>query len=334
MECDLAAIIRSGQPLTDAHFQSFIYQILCGLKYIHSANVLHRDLKPGNLLVNADCELKICDFGLARGFSIDPEENAGYMTEYVATRWYRAPEIMLSFQSYTKASKSHILRACTCTRLTVSVSAVDVWSVGCILAELLGGKPFFKGRDYVDQLNQILHYLGTPSESTLARIGSPRAQEYVRNLPYMSKIPFQQLFPRANPDALDLLDRMLAFDPSARVGVEEALEHRYLAIWHDASDEPACPTTFDFGFETVEDVQSMRQMILQEVKSFRQSVRNPQQMQFSNQQMQQQGQQQVPIPEGYDPRSYENPRPQEMAARMQGQDLERELQGGLDAMRH
>lgn len=104
MECDLAAIIRSGQPLTDAHFQSFVYQILCGLKYIHSANVLHRDLKPGNLLVNADCELKICDFGLARGFSIDPEENAGYMTEYVATRWYRAPEIMLSFQSYTKAS--------------------------------------------------------------------------------------------------------------------------------------------------------------------------------------------------------------------------------------
>jgi serine/threonine protein kinase len=105
MECDLAAIIRSGQPLTDAHFQSFIYQILCGLKYIHSANVLHRDLKPGNLLVNADCELKIADFGLARGFSVNPEENAGYMTEYVATRWYRAPEIMLSFQSYTKASK-------------------------------------------------------------------------------------------------------------------------------------------------------------------------------------------------------------------------------------
>ena len=111
MECDLAAIIRSGQPLTDAHFQSFIYQILCGLKYIHSANVLHRDLKPGNLLVNADCELKICDFGLARGFSMDPEENAGYMTEYVATRWYRAPEIMLSFQSYTKASKLPLSRA-------------------------------------------------------------------------------------------------------------------------------------------------------------------------------------------------------------------------------
>ena len=107
MEADLHAIIRSGQPLTDAHFQSFIYQTLCGLKYIHSANVLHRDLKPGNLLVNADCELKICDFGLARGF--DPDQNTvmsgqqEFMTEYVATRWYRAPEIMLSHQNYNTA---------------------------------------------------------------------------------------------------------------------------------------------------------------------------------------------------------------------------------------
>lgn len=97
--------IRSQQPLTDAHFQSFIYQTLCGLKYIHSANVLHRDLKPGNLLVNADCELKICDFGLARGYTpgggtSKAAGNQGFMTEYVATRWYRAPEIMLSFANY------------------------------------------------------------------------------------------------------------------------------------------------------------------------------------------------------------------------------------------
>lgn len=99
--------IRSGQPLTDAHFQSFLYQTLCGLKYIHSANVLHRDLKPGNLLVNADCELKICDFGLARGYTpgggtSKSAGNQGFMTEYVATRWYRAPEIMLSFANYVR----------------------------------------------------------------------------------------------------------------------------------------------------------------------------------------------------------------------------------------
>jgi mitogen-activated protein kinase 7 len=305
MECDLAAIIRSGQPLTDAHFQSFIYQILCGLKYIHSANVLHRDLKPGNLLVNADCELKICDFGLARGFSVDPEENAGYMTEYVATRWYRAPEIMLSFQSYTKA--------------------IDVWSVGCILAELLGGRPFFKGRDYVDQLNQILHILGTPNEETLSRIGSPRAQEYVRNLPFMAKRPFPSLFPNANPDALDLLNHMLAFDPSSRISVEEALEHPYLHIWHDASDEPGCPTTFNFDFEVVEDVGEMRKMILDEVSRFRQHVRIQPGQGGANQGPA------VPIPQGSGAWRAEDPRPQETYG--QGATgLEQDLQGGLDAM--
>ena len=325
MECDLAAIIRSGQPLTDAHFQSFIYQILCGLKFIHSANVLHRDLKPGNLLVNADCELKICDFGLARGFSMDPEENAGFMTEYVATRWYRAPEIMLSFQSYTKASQySKIL----CHRLYSSFSLVDVWSVGCILAELLGGRPFFKGRDYVDQLNQILHYLGTPNEETLSRIGSPRAQEYVRNLPVMTKVQFQKLFPQANPDALDLLDKMLTFDPSSRISVEEALEHRYLHIWHDASDEPACSTTFDFHFEVVEDVQEMRKMILDEVVRFRAHVRQQQipgpaagggaPGQHNN----------VPIPDNANQWRAEDPRPQE--ARGEGDDLEAHLRQGSD----
>lgn len=332
MECDLAAIIRSGQPLTDAHFQSFIYQILCGLKYIHSANVLHRDLKPGNLLVNADCELKICDFGLARGFSMDPEENAGYMTEYVATRWYRAPEIMLSFQNYTKASMlSNSSNEWLLPMLTTLT--VDVWSVGCILAELLGGRPFFKGRDYVDQLNQILHYLGTPAEETLSRIGSPRAQEYVRNLPYMPKIPFQRLFPNANPDALDLLDRMLAFDPSQRISVEEALEHRYLHIWHDASDEPVCPTTFDFQFEAVDDVQEMRKMIMDEVVRFRALVRQQSQAAVAGQQQQQLGQQNnVPIPENSNGAwKQDEPRPQEaIAAGGHPNDLEASLQRGMD----
>ncbi|KAJ6788633.1 hypothetical protein PWT90_09443 [Aphanocladium album] len=293
METDLAAIIRSGQPLTDSHFQSFIYQILCGLKYIHSANVLHRDLKPGNLLVNADCELKIADFGLARGFSIDPDENAGYMTEYVATRWYRAPEIMLSFQNYTKA--------------------IDVWSVGCILAELLGGRPFFKGRDYVDQLNQILHILGTPSEETLCRIGSPRAQEYVRNLPFMPRKPFQSLFPNANPHANNLLDAMLAFDPSSRITVEAALQHPYLEIWHDASDEPDCPTTFDFAFEVVEEIPDMRHMILDEVARFRQLVRNVPGVNNQDHLARQDQPGQVPMPPSGIPDQWkaEDPRPEE-----------------------
>lgn len=145
----------------------------------------------------------------------------------------------------------------------------------------------------------------------------------------MHKIPFQQLFPRANPDALDLLDRMLAFDPSQRISVEEALEHRYLGIWHDASDEPVCPTTFDFSFETVDEVPDMRLMILDEVKRFRASVRAPQQP-HPQQQQPQQGQQ-VPIPEGYDPREYRDPRPEESNA-MAG-DLNADLVGLDGGMR-
>jgi len=175
------------------------------------------------------------------------------MTEYVATRWYRAPEIMLSFANYT--------------------TAIDVWSIGCILAELLGGKPIFKGRDYVDQLNQILHHLGTPSEDTLRRVGSPRAQDYIRSLPIKPRIPFNHLYPAANPLAIDLLSKLLAFDPAKRISCEEALAHPYLAVWHDPNDEPVCSSTFDFGFEEEDSVDGMRQLIVDEVNTFRAGVR-------------------------------------------------------------
>ncbi|KAI9027438.1 MAP kinase [Phycomyces nitens] len=227
MEADLHQIIRSGQPLTDAHFQYFIYQVCRGLKYIHSANVLHRDLKPGNLLVNADCELKICDFGLARGYSEDLDNSAGFMTEYVATRWYRAPEIMLSFQNYTKAN--------------------------------------------VDQLNQILSILGTPDEETLRRIGSDRAQVYIRSLPKMPRVPFQNLYPKANPLAIDLLNKLLVFDPAKRITVEEALRHPYLSAYHDEDDEPTHKENFDFSFEVLDSVDDMRKMIFREIMSFKDS---------------------------------------------------------------
>ncbi|GMK59706.1 hypothetical protein CspeluHIS016_0803120 [Cutaneotrichosporon spelunceum] len=259
MEADLHAIIRSGQPLSDAHFQSFIYQTLCGLKYIHSANVLHRDLKPGNLLVNADCELKICDFGLARGFqqgvsdSTDQGAGAGFMTEYVATRWYRAPEIMLSFANYSQG--------------------IDMWSVGCILAELLGGRPIFKGDDYVDQLNRILNYLGTPTEDTLRRIATSKAQDYIRQLPIQPRVKFQTLYPNASPAAIDLLEKLLAFDPERRISCAAALEHPYLSVWHDPVDEPMCEVPFDFSFEKEDSTNGMRNLIVNEVRSFRALVR-------------------------------------------------------------
>lgn len=202
--------------------------------------------------------------------------------------------------------------------------------MGCILAELLGGKPFFKGRDYVDQLNQILHYLGTPNEETLSRIGSPRAQEYVRNLPFMPKVSFAALFRNANPDALDLLDKMLAFDPSSRLSVETALEHRYLQIWHDVSDEPVCPTPFDFHFEVVDEIPQMKRMICDEVNRFRQAVRVQPMSQGQGHQPQAP---MVPVPENYDRGLYENPRPQETHGSGLG-GLEGDLAMGADGTSH
>lgn len=146
----------------------------------------------------------------------------------------------------------------------------------------------------------------------------------------MPKVAFQRLFPNANPSALDLLDRMLAFDPSSRISVETALEHPYLQIWHDASDEPACPTTFDFSFEVVEEVPEMRKMILAEVNRFRQQVRiQPGGGQLGTPQQAQPGT--VPIPEQNAQWSSNDPRPQEAAGGQANMSLEQDLQG-LDAM--
>lgn len=153
----------------------------------------------------------------------------------------------------------------------------------------------------------------------------------------MHKVPFQKLFPNANPDALDILDRMLSFDPSSRISVEEALEHRYLHIWHDASDEPSCATTFDFGFEVVENVQEMRRMIYDEVVRFRAHVRQPSHIQAAALAAQQLPGQQtnVPIPEDHSgPWRQEDPRPQEAipGGNQSLNDLEASLQRGMDVL--
>ena len=225
MDTDLHQIIRSNQPLSDDHCQYLIYQLLRGLKYVHSANVLHRDLKPSNLLLNANCDLKICDFGLARTGHVITE----FMTEYVVTRWYRAPELLLSCSEYT--------------------SAIDVWSVGCIFAELLGRKPLFPGNDYVHQLNLIARVIGSPSEKELEFITSDKARRYIRSLPRSPRVDFQKVYPNAEPDAVDLIDKMLVFDPKRRITVTEALAHPYLASLHDVSDEPSASKPFEFSFE-------------------------------------------------------------------------------------
>lgn len=145
-------MIKANDDLTPEHHQFFLYQMLRGLKYIHSARVYHRDLKPKNILANSDCKLKICDFGLARP-SLHDMPSTIYWTDYVATRWYRAPELCGSF--FAKYSP-----------------AIDIWSVGCIFAEVLLGKPLFPGRNVVHQLELITDQLGTPPPEVIAKVES------------------------------------------------------------------------------------------------------------------------------------------------------------------
>lgn len=253
MDSDLDQIIKSEQELSNAHCQNFVYQILCGLKYMHSAGVLHRDLKPNNILVNANCQLKICDFGLSRGYSDDFSENSQFTTEYIASRWYRAPELMLNYQGYSKA--------------------IDVWSAGCIFGELLGRAPVFAGTDYVNQLNRILQILGTPPEQTLRQIRSRNVRAYIQQLGVVRGVSFSALFPNATPSAIDLLRQMLEFSPEVRITVEQALKHPYLEVWHDPADEPVCPEKVSFEFEKYQDMGTLRQLVEERVAEFRYIVR-------------------------------------------------------------
>ena len=257
MDTDLHQIIRSDQPLTDDHCQYFVYQLLRGLKYIHSADVLHRDLKPSNLLLNANCDLKICDFGLARTNTQD--KNRDFMTEYVVTRWYRAPELLLSCAEYSVA--------------------IDVWSCGCILAELLGRKPLFPGKDYVHQLNLITKVIGTPDEQDLYFVTSDKARRYLRQLPYSKPMDFKRLYPEANPLACDLIEKMLIFNPEKRINVEECLKHPYLASLHDTNDEPVANAPFTFAFEQHNGgemtEETVRRLIFQELKQLDEEINFP-----------------------------------------------------------
>lgn len=243
METDLSSIIKSPQPLSDDHCQFFLYQLLRGLKYMHSACILHRDLKPRNLLVNSNCDLKICDFGLARASLSDLRVRGTEMTDYVATRWYRAPEVLLTYKKYT--------------------TAMDIWSVGCIFAELLMRKPILPGNDAQHQLELIFSLLGSPSEEDIQSIPNPRIRERVSRMPKRKPKPFEVIFRDSNPSAIDLLKKMLVFNPEKRISVEEAIQHPYLSSLHFPEDEPTTDpvSRFDFDFErqilTMEDLKNL-----------------------------------------------------------------------------
>jgi c-Jun N-terminal kinase len=220
MDANLCQVIQ--MDLDHERMSYLLYQMLCGIKHLHSAGIIHRDLKPSNIVVKSDCTLKILDFGLAR--------TAGttfMMTPYVVTRYYRAPEVILGM-GYTEN--------------------VDIWSVGCIMGEMIRGGVLFPGTDHIDQWNKIIEQLGTPSQQFMIRL-QPTVRNYVENRPRFSGFPFDKLFPDVlfpsdsnehnrlkASQARDLLSRMLVIDPERRISVDDALLHPYINVWYDEQE--------------------------------------------------------------------------------------------------
>jgi len=247
METDLHATIRSN-ILEEVHKQYIMYQSCKALMYMHSANLVHRDMKPANLLLNAECLMKVADFGLARSLKRGAAaSDAGWplpadadgevqldadgediLTDYVATRWYRAPEILVGSDKYG--------------------IEVDMWSLGCIFGEMLCGKPVFNGTSTLNQLEKIIDKIGMPGEETVSRLKSPFAKSMIDHLPPAvgkkgSKTYEEQLqawaatYPDASADAIDMMTQLMAFDPTQRLTAREGLTHPYCAQFHDEQSE-------------------------------------------------------------------------------------------------
>lgn len=302
VEMTLHSIISTYASLTKEHIQYFLYQLLSGVAYMHSAGVIHRDLKPENILVNPNgSSLKICDFGLSRLFRRyvhrpissssssssssqatplpAPPSLCRLTTEHVATRWYRAPEVILLSNEYS--------------------CPIDVWSIGCIFAEMLlmektptykrcglfsgntchplSPNPDANSQNREDQLKEIFKIIGTPSEEEIKKIGNQEARKYVAAFPKITAVPFEKLFPTCDPSGLDLLAKLLRFDPKTRWSAAQALEHPYLKACRDRYNTPIefdwesylknhPKSEWDFESKSALSFNEVRKLLIQEIE--------------------------------------------------------------------
>lgn len=227
LDTDMDRLIRTTRNLLLEHHRYFVYQVLRALKFLHSANIVHRDLKPSNILVNKDCRVKIGDFGLAR--IVGNPEDLGLQSENCATLWYKSPELLLN--------------------ISVHGPPMDVWSVGCILAELIEGKPLFPGESCTNQITLIAEILGAPSFLEYQRSINENAKMFMSNLPRTRGIPLEKVLPHATQEEIDLLKSIFTWNPSSRITIDQCLAHPFFAKLHDPFNEPVTVPRVDFEFE-------------------------------------------------------------------------------------
>lgn len=208
LEGDLKRYIETGNqnrtPITPSIVKKFTHQLVSGLLYCHAHRILHRDLKPQNLLIDEYDNLKLADFGLARAFGIPMRT----YTHEVVTLWYRAPEVLLGSRHYS--------------------TAIDMWSVGCIFAEMaMQGAPLFPGDSEIDQIFKIFRIMGTPNDDTWPGVSS--MPDYKPTFPQWSKQDIAKIVPALDDGGLDLLKATLTYDSAKRISAKRALVHPYFA---------------------------------------------------------------------------------------------------------
>lgn len=210
LDLDLKKLMDGMPTFSSNHRQIklYLYQMLSGIAYCHARRILHRDLKPQNLLIDKqNNQLKLADFGLARAFGIPVRA----YTHEVVTLWYRSPEILLGAKTYS--------------------TPVDIWSIGCIFVEMINHRPLFPGDSEIDELYKIFMKLGTPDEAVWP--GVRNLPDWKETFPKWRPSTMQQICPNLEPLGLDLLGRMLSYDPQLRITAKQALQHAY---FHDIQD--------------------------------------------------------------------------------------------------
>jgi serine/threonine protein kinase len=204
LDYDLRKYLDSlHRGLPPALLKSYAFQLLCGLCYLHSNRIMHRDIKPQNLLINKEGHLKICDFGLARMFALQPRQ----YTHEVVTLWYRPPELLMG-----------------CLEYDISV---DVWGAGCIIAEMITGSPLFGGDSEIDQLHRIFRALGTPTEITWP--GFQTMPNFSPTFPTMAPQRLQTVLQTGDALLVDLIGQLVQINPQRRISALRALSHPYFA---------------------------------------------------------------------------------------------------------